>query len=139
MDRNVTRTHTSLALVVALLDQLRTKGMPDSAITGYELNPQGENISRLKADYYPTIIQGKSKQWIDVYVMNRYGIDQSGKPVFSSYKPELHRAAEPVSPAPGIPITVGLDFGLPPAAIFGHAVRGQWRIPPRVSSRTTGA
>jgi hypothetical protein len=26
MDHNVTRTHTSLALVVALLDQLRTKG-----------------------------------------------------------------------------------------------------------------
>jgi hypothetical protein len=59
--------------------------------------------------------------------------------IHARYKLELHRAAEPVSPAPGIPITVGLDFGLTPAAIFGQAVRGQWRIPPRVSSRTTWA
>ena len=53
MDHNVTRTHTSLALVVALLDQLRTKGMLTDQDLGdilalaptvvHEINPSFNN------------------------------------------------------------------------------------------------
>ena len=78
--------------------------------------------------YYPNLIRGKTKSWIDVYVMNRLGTIQDGKPVYPMFAPEMHIAKEEIAIADGVPVYIGIDFGLTPAAVFGQKVRGRWLI-----------
>jgi len=78
--------------------------------------------------YYPNLIQGKTKSWIDVYVMNKLGTIQDGKPVYPMFAVEAHVALEEIPIAANLPVYVGLDFGLTPAAVIGQKVRGKWLI-----------
>ena len=54
----------------AMKEKLDEKGDVDS----YEVNKSAENISNILETYYPNLIRGKTKSWIDVYVMNKLGI-----------------------------------------------------------------
>lgn len=100
----------------------------DGEITGYTLNPKAENRQNLTPNYYPDIIRGKAKGWIDVYVLNKFGSLTDGKPVYPMFTEELHVAREPILPVPNVPLLVGMDFGLTPAAVFAQNVRGKWII-----------
>ena len=60
--------------------------------------------------------------------MNRLGAINEGKPVYQMFAPDLHIAKEEIPVASGVPVFVGLDFGLTPAAVFGQRVRGRWLI-----------
>jgi len=53
---------------------------------------------------------------------------QDGKPVYPMFAPEVHVAKEEIPIAAGLPVYVGVDFGLTPAATFGQKVRGKWLI-----------
>jgi hypothetical protein len=98
-------------------------------ITGYSISENAENVSNLPADYYDKIILGKTKSWIDVYVMNRLGTIDEGKTVYPTYNDEVHVAKEAIMPIEGLAIYVGMDFGLTPAAIFGQKMpNGRWLI-----------
>lgn len=97
-------------------------------VTGYVLNPSAENRNNLTPEYYPNIIQGKTKSWIDVYVLNKLGSLTDGKPVYSSFDLSLHIARDELLPVPGLPITVGIDFGLTPAAVYCQNIRGRWLV-----------
>jgi hypothetical protein len=66
--------------------------------------------------YYDRIKAGKTLEWIKVYVKGQYGSVFDGKPVYPEYNDELHCKA--ITPLPGVKITIGLDFGLTPAAVF---------------------
>ena len=92
----------------------------------YVPNPEAENSKNMMKSYYPNLIQGKTKSWIDVYVMNRLGHIQEGKPVYAMFAPDVHIAKEEIPIAAGQPIYVGVDFGLTPAAVLGQKVRGRW-------------
>jgi len=94
----------------------------------YEPNPKAENRKNMMQSYYPNLIQGKTKSWIDVYVMNRLGTIQDGKPVYPMFATDAHVAQEEIPIAAGLPVYVGLDFGLTPAAAIGQKVRGRWLI-----------
>lgn len=107
-----------------MLEELNEEGSIDK----YKPNPDAENLNNMLESYYPNLIQGKTKSWIDVYVMNRLGAIQDGKPVYASFVPDTHVAEEEIPVASGMPIYIGLDFGLTPAAIFGQKVRGRWLI-----------
>ena len=97
-------------------------------ILGYIPNPKAENKSNMLDNYYPNLIQGKTKSWIDVYVMNRLGIIQDGKPVYNMFVADTHIAKEEIPVADGMPVYIGLDFGLTPAAVFGQKIRGRWNV-----------
>jgi hypothetical protein len=97
-------------------------------IYNYKPNPVAENRKNMMQSYYPNLLQGKTKSWIDVYVMNRLGTIQDGKPVYSMFAPEVHVATEEIPIAAGQAVYVGLDFGLTPAAAIGQKVRGRWLI-----------
>lgn len=97
-------------------------------VTGYRKNRRAENIDNLVPNYYPDIITGKTKSWIDVYVMNRLGSLNEGKPVYASFDINVHVAREELLPVAGLPIIVGLDFGLTPAAAYCQNVRGRWLV-----------
>lgn len=73
----------------------------------------------LDSEYYERVSQGKSQEWIDVYINAKWGSSLSGKPVFRSFDADLHIAKTPLRPIKSIttPLIVGMDFGLNPSAI----------------------
>ena len=100
----------------------------DGSLIGYTNNVSCENKKNLTKDYYANIIRGKTKGWIDVYVMNKLGTIEEGKSVYSNWNPELHLAKEPIPKAPNT-VFIGIDFGLTPAAVFGQKLpNGRWLI-----------
>ena len=100
----------------------------EGEIEDYKPNPDAENQKHMMKSYYPNLIRGKTKSWIDVYVMNRLGSVQDGKPVYPMFAPDVHIAKEEIPVAAGVPVYVGVDFGLTPAAVLGQKVRGRWLI-----------
>jgi hypothetical protein len=85
-----------------------------------------ENIPNLRHGYYVFTSAGKSLDWRKVYVDGEYGFVQDGKPMFPEYVDGLHCKEFELDPA--LPVHIGLDFGLTPAAIFGQRTRwGSWR------------
>ncbi len=114
--------------------------MDGDRTVGYELNPKAENADYLPPSYYMDIIAGKSKSWINVYVLNKYGTLQDGKSVYPSFKTDVHVAKVPLIPIPGRKIIVGMDFGLTPCAIFCQQTSlGQWRVLKAIGSSDLGA
>jgi hypothetical protein len=90
-------------------------------------NPAAENTANLEPNYYLTRMAGKSLDHIRVYYCARYGFVVDGRPVIPDYVDELHCAKEILQPVKGIPIRVGLDWGLTPAAIFTQRLaNGRW-------------
>jgi len=95
-------------------------------IKAYELNKDAENIQNVTPEYYTNIIRGKSKSWIDVYVLNRLGTIEDGKVVYPSFREDVHIADEEIPFAP-VTVYIGLDFGLTPSAVFGQKLPdGRW-------------
>jgi hypothetical protein len=82
-------------------------------------------------------MQGKREEWIKVNLANQYGLVTDGKPVHPEYRDDVHcRDFELI---PGLPIYIGLDFGLTPAATFAQrTVMGQWRLSHELVTTDTG-
>lgn len=91
----------------------------------YQPNPAAENQSNLRETYLEKI-RGKPKAWIDRRVQNKVGLYVHGKPVYPTFSETEHVLARPMLPATGVPITVGLDFGRDPAAVFMQNINGMW-------------
>jgi len=100
----------------------------DNKVLDYKANPKAENQKHMLKSYYSNLVRGKLKSWIDVYVMNRLGSIQDGKPVYPMFVADTHVAKEPIPIADGMDVYVGIDFGLTPAATFGQKIRGRWLI-----------
>ncbi len=84
------------------------------------ISEEAENIKNLPAGYYTNITGGKTKEWINVYVHGLYGYSVEGNPVFNEYKDDIHSSVEGFVPDLTLPIYVGIDFGLTPAAVVGQ-------------------
>jgi hypothetical protein len=100
----------------------------DGEVEGYVMNEDAENREHLTPDYYPKIIQGKTKSWIDVYVRNKLGTLVEGKAVYPDWDGARHLASEELLPVPNAPLVIGMDFGLTPAAVFCQQFRGRWLV-----------
>lgn len=83
------------------------------------LSPEAENIENLPEGYYEKMQAGKDQEWINVYVHGQYGFVQDGKPVWQEYKDDIHHTDDEIIVPTSLTITIGIDFGLTPAAIFG--------------------
>ncbi len=93
------------------------------------LSPEAENIRNLPEGYYEDLCIGQDEDWIRVYVHGEYGYVKTGKPVFPNYKDNIHCAKEILKPIRALPLIIGMDFGLYPAAVFTqHTERGQLRV-----------
>jgi hypothetical protein len=94
----------------------------------FEPNPAAENTENLEKDYYMTRAAGKDPDHCRVYYCSQYGFVRDGKPVVPEYIDAVHCSSVPLEPVPDIPIMIGLDFGLTPAAIFGQRLPdGRWQ------------
>lgn len=82
------------------------------------LSENAENIENLPLDYYENLMSGKDDDWIKVYVHGEYGYIKSGKSMFPEYFDFVHLAQEELRPLKDVPIIIGIDFGLTPAAVI---------------------
>jgi len=82
--------------------------------------PLAENIKNLPEGYYD--IQGRSEEYIRVYIDGEYGLSSAGQPVYKYFRPDYHMADDKLDPIiNGVrPLVVGMDLGLTPAAVLGQ-------------------
>jgi hypothetical protein len=109
-------------------EQDRGDGRKSRRMTGYRPNPEAENLKYLPADFYQEKIAGKTKSWIDANIMNRSSVVTDGNPVYPLFSKDIHVSQKPLEIIPGIPITVGLDFGRQPAALITQNLRADWFV-----------
>lgn len=91
-------------------------------------DPKADWHEFLPANYYDDIAQGKSQDWIDVYIHAQFGKSLSGQPVFRAFSRDTHVSKTPLkfNRLNSNPLLVGLDFGLTPTATIGQTgVNGQ--------------
>lgn len=80
--------------------------------------PDAENRQNLPPDYYAKASAGKSEEWKKVYIRGEYGFVQDGRPVYPEFREHLH--VKEFEPNPRLPLSIGIDFGLTPAAAIGQ-------------------
>lgn len=91
----------------------------------WAVNPRAENLANLKEDYYAKAIQGKSRDFVDTFILCRFGRELGGKPVYEgSFVRSFHvlesgpeATIKPVLSSE-YPVVIGLDFGRTPSAVF---------------------
>lgn len=96
---------------------------PPALLEDGSVNPAAENLEHLDPLYYSNLVQGKTQDWIDVYLKNHFGSGGFGEPVFkSTFRPAFHVAKEPLKPIfeSLYPLVIGMDNGLMPAAVIGQ-------------------
>lgn len=80
-------------------------------------HPVGHPVRRAAGrQYYQRLKAGKTSEWIKVYVKGQYGTVHDGKPVYAEWNDNLH--TKEIQPLQGVPLKIGLDFGLTPAAVI---------------------
>lgn len=77
-------------------------------------------LENLPASYYDDLAQGKTEDWIAVYIDNKFGRSLSGEPVFGkSFSTERHTSPTALNVLSS-PLIIGVDAGLSPAAVIGQ-------------------
>ncbi len=93
------------------------------------LAPNAENLANLPPGYYADQVSGAQAWYVERMVKNRPGYSRAGKPVYPEFQDHMPVAHGPLPLLVGVPLGIGLDAGLNPAAAFGQrAPNGQWRI-----------
>jgi hypothetical protein len=101
--------------------------LPDGTI-----NPAAENLENLDPDYYDNLMEGKTEDWLDVFMRNAYGAGGFGMPVFrNTFRRDWHVSKTQLKAISSSlnPIVVGMDNGLTAAAVVGQMdARGRLNI-----------
>ncbi|NVN99239.1 MAG: hypothetical protein HXX17_07945 [Geobacteraceae bacterium] len=79
------------------------------------LSQEADWLQYLPSEYYSNLAEGKSQEWIDVYINAQFGKSLAGKPVFSSFKQDIHVAKSPLI-LQASTLIIGVDAGLTPTA-----------------------
>jgi len=106
----------------ALLEILNERG----EVTGYDVNPQAENLRWLRnaGEYYNDKLAGASRAWIDANLRNKPAAIIKGRAVYPSFNADVHQSRTPLRFNEDLDLYIGFDFGITPAAVWGHALRG---------------
>ena len=87
-------------------------------------SPDAENLENLPPydpdsnEYYIELAKGKTEAWVKQFIEVQWGFSQRGKPVYKTFKSALHVATQPLKYNPHLPVIMGFDAGLTPAATF---------------------
>jgi hypothetical protein len=93
------------------------------------LSVHAENTKHLVKNYYKNLAKGKDEMYTRIYVHGQYGYLVSGKPVFSSFRDNVHVSPHILEPMKGVDVLIGFDFGLQPACAIGQITPlGQLRV-----------
>ena len=103
------------------------------------LSQEADWLQFLPSEYYANLAEGKKQEWIDVYINAKFGESLAGRPVFSSFKTELHVALKPLIIQPG-PLIIGVDAGLTPTATICQLdYQGRLLVHDSVTGNSMGA
>jgi hypothetical protein len=104
------------------------------------VNPSAENLENLEPNYYLTRLAGKKADYIKVYYCGQYGYVQEGKPVVGEYVDSIHCSPDILPAVPGLPLFVGIDWGLTPAAAIAQRMpNGRWIVIDEMVTEDMGA
>lgn len=93
------------------------------------LDPAADWLQFLPEDYYADAMVGATPSWIKQHIHAEWGLDLSGEPVWTgAWVPALHISDNYLEPAAGVPLLVGVDPGLNPAAVITQSWDGQMRV-----------
>lgn len=110
----------------------------DQTEESLQLDPKDPRRQAIGRGYYERIAINKDGDWIKVYVDGDYGFAIDGKPIYPEYRDGLHCVEFELDP--NLPIYVGIDFGLTPAALIGQRTfLGQWRWRSELVTEDMGA
>lgn len=84
------------------------------------MNPAAENVPNLPPGYYTIGQEGKSTEWISVNLANEYGSVHDGKAIYAEQWSDTLHISDKIVHNPDLPLLIGMDFGLTPAAIIGQ-------------------
>lgn len=142
--------HTQPEAVLPIEDWIEKYGKdPHESICGtdtdgnvYVVDPDHDNYDNLAKDYYPNTMEGKTEDFINVYLRCRFGRNLGGMPVYDkTFKTHKHVAKKPLVPlrSDNYPLCIGLDFGRTPAAVIGQLTpRGKVNILSEVIGENMG-
>ena len=85
------------------------------------LSDEADWTANLIAGYYETLAEGKTDDWVDVYIHNKFGRSLAGTPVYEkSFTYDFHVSRDDLLPngQTDNPIIIGVDFGRTPCAVF---------------------
>jgi hypothetical protein len=105
----------------------------------YTKNPRAENIQNLPGgyQYYLDMIAGNTPDHINVMVLGNYGTIIDGRPVYPEYNDQIHSGE--IKPIPGLPISLGWDFGLTPTVVITQLTStGQLRVLAELIGKSLG-
>lgn len=89
----------------------------------------GENKANLPPGYYDDMAAGMPEPMVNRLIRNLPGFTLSGKPVHPEFNDLLHTADRVLDAVPGLPILIGFDAGLDPAAVLCQKLgNGRWRV-----------
>lgn len=93
------------------------------------MSPDAENLRNLRPGYYASQKRLLPDWMAQRMIDNRPGYDRAGRPVYGEFVDKLHVTPGELDAMPGIPVILGLDAGLHPAAVLGQRMpNGQFRI-----------
>lgn len=108
-------------------DMPEAQGYTHQAGKWWQTNPHAENLKNLPNGYYDQLLGGKNLDWIRCYAKGEYTFVQEGRPVWPEYDDAM--MADDLEPLENLPVHVGLDFGLTPAAVFAQRLpNGRWNV-----------
>ena len=86
------------------------------------LSAEADWVEFLPDDYYANLAEGKSDDWVDVYIRAKFGKSLSGQPVFRAFDRDIHVAKETLNhiKLSTHPLIIGMDFGLTPACTISQ-------------------
>lgn len=84
------------------------------------LSPNAENLTRLEPNYYQLIAAAEPDWYVRRFVHNEFGYSREGLPVYRSFDGTRHITAPNIQPDSTLPVLIGLDAGLNPAAIIAQ-------------------
>lgn len=86
------------------------------------LSAEADWVDFLPDGYYDNLAEGKSEDWIDVYINAKFGKSLSGQPVFRAFNSDYHVSKTPLNYIKSTthPLIIGMDFGLTPATTISQ-------------------
>ena len=108
-------------------DMPEAQGYLHQAGSWWKTNDKAENLGNLPNGYYDQLLGGKNLDWIRCYAEGKYTFVQEGRPVWPEYNDEL--MATELEADISVPLQIGIDFGLTPAAIFAQRMpNNRWQV-----------
>ncbi|MGZ5183593.1 MAG: hypothetical protein ACXWCO_00675 [Caldimonas sp.] len=86
------------------------------------LSPKADWVQWLPEDYYANLAEGKTQDWIDIYINAKFGKSLAGAPVFPKFDADFHVSKTVLTPLRSStkPLIIGMDFGLNPSVTINQ-------------------